>query len=89
MKVIFKYPIQTYDTVISLPKGGTLRHVGFDLQGQLCLWIEQDRAASMVSTAIFVRGTGMDVPIINAVFLGTAAAPGQPFVWHVWGAPQS
>lgn len=83
MSRIFKYPFKLKnEQAIELPDGATVLHVGLDPVGQPCLWAEVNPAAAMKVRALFVLGTGFEIPPGARVFIGTFIS--GPLVWHVF-----
>ena len=73
---------------VELPIGSTVRHVGYDPNNLLAMWIEQDvigkgdpKNVTMTERRFAVIATGEDLPAGS--FVGTAATPGQQRVWHI------
>lgn len=84
MKTIWKFPINmtACRSTIDVPNAGIARHVGLDPQGQPCLWFEVNPFANTVARAVFVVGTGGDVPDEIATYFASFIQ--GPFVWHIY-----
>jgi hypothetical protein len=85
MKTVYKYPIGiTRYQVVNTFKDAVPVHVGFDPQGQPCIWMEVDTANPPENFAVNVIGTGHEVPK-NTNHIGSFVQ--GPFVWHVYFQP--
>jgi hypothetical protein len=87
MKTIFKYPIGIlrYQVVNSF-QGAKPVHVGFDPQGQPCIWMEVDTQNPPENFVVNVIGTGHDLPTLGA---HAGSFLQGPFVWHVYFQPNT
>lgn len=82
MKVIYKYPIEITESQFIQAKPGPIIHVGLDLDGIPCLWIQVWSTTPDISRVIYVIGTGNPMPSDAKHHLGSFLQ--GPFVWHVY-----
>lgn len=98
-RTILKHVLRPADgvTEVNVPTGSGVRHVGYDPNNLLCLWIEQPvigkgdvTKIEMQARRFAIVATGVDLPKVDhsadwhPIYCGTAAAPGQQYVWHVY-----
>ena len=82
MQIVHKYPLVLQDfQTIKLPQMSTVRKVGHDAAGQLCLWAEVNTDNAPEDLRIYICGTGHPVPD-HAQFIDTVFD--EQFVWHIW-----
>lgn len=84
LRIIYKYPL---DSVLSVPGGYRVLHVGEDPQGQACVWLEIDTVGAeqprpSVSVAFFRFGTGGIVDQAKSQHVGSYVE--GSYVWHVY-----
>jgi hypothetical protein len=77
----YRLPVVDGPTAISMYDGATIRVVGSQQPGEVCLWVEAPAGDRPVTRTFQVAPTGGDVPA-GGVFVGTAFD--GPFVWHVF-----
>lgn len=92
-RTILKYDLRPADgvTEVNVPTGSEVRHVGYDPNNRVCVWIEQDvigkgdvAKVEMEARRFTTVATGGDLLTGERTFHGTAAAPGQQYVWHIY-----
>lgn len=82
MKTVLKFPIAITDCqIVRMPQGAQIIHVGLDPTGRPCVWAKVETTCPVIERALFVTGTGHEVPD-GAVHLGSFNQ--ESFVWHVW-----
>ena len=87
MKTIFKYPLKIEDVQsIEISSEFKFLHLGYDPQGNICIWMEVDSEALKTSIKIYIFGTGKPLldDMENINFLGTIKQ--DPFMWHVYAS---
>jgi hypothetical protein len=88
MKTIWKYELNTgnvelkeADTILEVPEGSQILHVGLDPNARSCAWFLVDPDKPKVKVTVHTRGTGhncddmFDKKFVNTTFQG-------PFVFH-------
>jgi hypothetical protein len=90
--VVYKYPFRFAEASFKVPAGSTVRHVGIDGQGEICVWIEHKVPNEVNVTderAFLIIGTGHAfAPTADGrrlVFHGTVITP-NGLVFHVYEA---
>jgi hypothetical protein len=80
---IYKYPFAIESkTSISVPSGHVVMHVGLDPAGVPCVWALVEPEAPKIDIAIWVVGTGHDVPEEACRHVGSFVQ--SAFVWHIF-----
>ena len=82
MSRMLKYPfvIQAGVITISMPVGSTIRAVGVQSPGEICLWASVPQDRPDVQRAFRVVPTGGELPA-EGNYVGVAFD--GPFVWHI------
>lgn len=84
MKTIHKFPLKLveHQTIVGCFDDGGIIHVGYDPQGDLCVWAEVDVHKSLLTYDIWIIGTGCSRPDKPHFFIGTVV---QDYcVWHIY-----
>ena len=88
--VIYKYGVPLADnSLVAMPDGADILGVGIQEGDRIVVWASVDPDAPAVSRTFFVRGTGHEIPSVDAQYLGTVrqigGGFGHPvFYWHVF-----
>lgn len=90
MLTIYKYPINNNvpgKTVLELPRGAQIRHIGRDPEGEVCVWAEVENNATEVEKhVVIIVGTGwnlrMRIDVEAHTYFNTFLD--GPFVWHTY-----
>lgn len=85
MRTIHKYPLDIIDRqTIAVPVGAKPLAVQLQ-QDQLCLWCEIDTDNKPGGMAIYIFGTGNQMPRWRAhAYIGTVQQFDGALVWHVY-----
>lgn len=80
--VIWKYPLASHDSVLSMPKGAMplCTEVQF---GKPCVWALVEPAAPKADCRVVVIGTGHPLPAGEWQYVGTLFDNDLGLVWHV------
>lgn len=87
MRRVFRYELHGDETVLELPEGASVLHVGAARGRHVDLWALVDESRPKQQRSFVVVGTGHVVPEAFTAFVGTAfmhLAPGAPLVFHVF-----
>lgn len=79
-RVVYKYKLDS-TSVLLLPMGSQVVHVGLDNRNYKSIWILQDTSKDKIEYTFVIRGTGHEVED-NLWHVGTI--PEHPFIWHVF-----
>ena len=79
MNRIYKYRLISNVTLMPLPEGATVVHVG-NQDNHVTIWVRLDPNQRLEERTFMFVGTGQPFPE-DAIYLGTAHV--GPFVWHV------
>lgn len=82
MKTVHKFPLTIGNiSVLHMPAGATVLHVGLDPGNRICLWAFVDTDLVSETRIFTVVGTGHEVPD-GLEYIGSVVQ--GPFVWHVF-----
>lgn len=85
MRTIFKYEIELgggTETILLIPKGFEIIHVGLDPVGKPGLWAVVNTWNKSEDARFFVVGTGQLMPDVNCKHVGSFQQ--RHFMWHVF-----
>lgn len=92
-RAVLKYVLRPADGVaeVNVPQTSKVVQVGYDPNNLLAVWIEQPVIGKneiivqeMIARRFHVVGTGQNIPKGADRHIGTAVAPGQQQVWHLY-----
>ena len=67
-----------------MPRGAIVRHVGYQGQQDVAIWVEVDTKMPRMERTFTIIGTGHPAPEAwDATYLGTVQTP-SGLVWHVY-----
>lgn len=84
MRVIWKFELNPYDTVKSMPKGADILSIQIQ-DGKICFWAWCESTAEKEDRKFIIIGTGNQIKHLKrdcCTFLGTIQEPG--LVWHIF-----
>lgn len=83
---IYKYQLDKTVTVLEMPRGAEILHVGSDPAGHTCVWARfiSNNEFILEKRAICIVGTGHEHEA-DLKYLGTFIQ--GPFVWHAFESP--
>lgn len=83
-KTIHKYELQSGSILsILLPKEAKVLH--FDSQyNKPVIWVELDASDPTVCRDFLVTGTGMELPDVDLIYIGTAIFDGGSLILHLY-----
>lgn len=83
-KTIWKFELGPWETVVSLPKGSKILHIGNQFNG-ICIWVLVDKYVKEFEKVTFTAyGTGFELPDDPGEYLGTVPLQDGIFIWHVF-----
>lgn len=81
MRQIWKYEISLGITILNIPSGGIVRHLGVQ-NDNAYIWVEIDPAKELVERKFSIYGTGWDLTEDVGTYVGSIQE--GPFVWHLY-----
>lgn len=83
MRTVYRYVVPVDDRAHDIVLTGEISAVGCRSAWAVEFWAIHDDSATAVTRCFQVFGTGHALPH-QAVYVGTAVAPGDALVWHLF-----